>query len=247
MNAVVEKMEAPAEVVRSPQADQMLALVERVLLTPDLPLERISAVMDLRDREEAKEAERAFNRDFADAMADMPDIPKSGYNSHLKRHYSTLDDLIRTARPVLTRHGMHLNWDTGESEDGRLWAIAYVRHRLGHMIKSSPRHGTRDSGKSMNALQGGGSTETYLKRYTGFSVLGLSSGEEKDNDGATPDPCISPEQVSQVRNTLEKIDLGEGVILDAERIQSLEDMPAAKFEHVMKQLKITAEKRGVEL
>ena len=35
----------------------------------------------------------------------------------------------------------------------------------------------------MNALQGGGSTETYLKRYTGFAILGVSSGDEADDDG----------------------------------------------------------------
>ena len=37
----------------------------------------------------------------------------------------------------------------------------------------------------MNALQGGGSTETYLKRYTGFSILGLSSGDEVEDAPAS--------------------------------------------------------------
>lgn len=163
-------------------ADQLVSLIERAVMTPDLPIERLTALMDMQERQLNKQAEQSFNQAFAAAMAEMPDVPKNGKNNHSKQRYSTLDDLIRTTRPVLARHGLSLNWQT--SANGNEYAVtAIVRHSLGHSIQTTLT-GARDNGKQMNALQGGGSTETYLKRYTGFSILGLSSGDEVENDGA---------------------------------------------------------------
>lgn len=161
--------------------NQMITLIERVLTNPEVPMDRVSALMDLQERQMNKEAEQSFNAAFAAAMAEMPDIPRTGENKHLKRKYSTLDDLIRTARPVLSKHGLSLNWQTG-IDDGQIWVRAIVRHSLGHSIDTM-QSGPRDKSGSMNPLQGGGSTETYLKRYTGFAILGVSSGDEVDDDG----------------------------------------------------------------
>lgn len=140
MNAVTEtKAETPMVT-----NDPMLALIERVMLAPDLPAERIQLMMDVRERQLDKEAEQAFNVAFAAAMAEMPDVPKSG-EGHNRRRYSTLDDLIRTTRPILSRHGLSLNWETGE--DGQLIEVtANVRHALGHKV-STTRTGPRDNGR----------------------------------------------------------------------------------------------------
>ena len=161
--------------------DPMVSMIERVVMNPDVPMERVHAMFDLQERQLAKAAEQAFNVAFAAAMAEMPDIPQSGENKHLGTRYSTLDDLIRTTRPVLSRHGLSLNWETG-TEGAEIWAKAIVRHASGHQISTTSR-GPRDSNRTMNPLQGGGSTETYMKRYSGFAILGLSSGDERDDDG----------------------------------------------------------------
>lgn len=178
MSEVTKLPEARAEAL---PADPMISMIERVALSPDIPIERLTALMDMRERQMDKAAEQVFNQAFAAAMAEMPDVPRSGRNTHLKTRYSTLDDLIRATRPVLSKHGLSLNWQT--SIDGQnITVTATVRHAEGHSI-SDTRTGPRDTGKQMNALQGGGSTETYLKRYSGFSLLGLSSGDEADDDG----------------------------------------------------------------
>lgn len=177
------------------QTDNMVSMIERVAMDPNLPIDRLTALMDMRERQMDKEAEQVFNQAFAAAMAEMPDIPKSGLNKHSGQKYSTLDDLIRTTRPVLARHGLSLNWQT--SVAGNDYSVtAIVRHAMGHSIETT-LNGARDTGKQMNALQGGGSTETYLKRYTGFSILGLSSGDEVEDDGrasgkAPPEPARHP-------------------------------------------------------
>ena len=194
---VVTKHDAAQPAIEDP----MIGMIERIISSPDLPIERLNAVMDLRERQMNKAAEQDFNRAFAAAMAEMPNVPRTGWNPHLKRNYSTLDDLIKTTRPVLARHGLSLNWEV-RNEGVKIWVKAIVRHSGGHQI-STEDDGDRDKSGSMNALQGGGSTQTYLKRYTGFAILGMASGDEVDDDGAGSDaPRVTDAEVDAIKDQI---------------------------------------------
>ena len=183
-------------------ADPMVSMIERVAMDPNIPLDRMTALMDMRERQMNKEAEQVFNQAFAAAMAEMRDVPKNGLNKHTGQKYSTLDDLIRTTRPVLAGHGLSLNWQTSINAN-EISVTAIVRHAMGHSIQTTLA-GPRDTGKQMNTLQGGGSTETYLKRYSGFSILGLSSGDEVEDDGqGKGTETINAEQFVILRDLIE--------------------------------------------
>lgn len=220
-------------------ADPMVNMIERVAMDPNLPIERLTALMDMRERQMNKEAEQVFNQAFAAAMAEMGDVKRSGHNKHLNVRYSTLDDLIHATRPVLSRHGLSLNWQT--AIDGQsIMVTAIVRHAQGHSIQTTLT-GPRDNGKQMNQLQGGGSTETYLKRYSGFSILGLSSGDETDDDGKGADAAtVNAEQYTILRDLIEGTGTDEGKFFLAYGFSdpqfSLTDFPASKFDAAKKQL-----------
>lgn len=216
---------AAAPLAEARAADPMVSMIERVVMDPNLPMERITAMIDIRERQMAKEAEQAFNAAFASAMSQMPDVPKNGRNNHTSNRYSTLDDLIRTARPVLAAHGLSLNWEIGEEGD-RIRVTAIVRHALGHSIRTG-QSGPRDSGRQMNALQGGGSTQTYMKRYTGFAILGLSSGDEADDDGQSAGvKGITEDQLQALQELVAKAEADEAKLCTFYRINALADLPA---------------------
>lgn len=228
----------------APVADPMVSMIERVVMNPELPMERVQAMFDLRERQMAKEAEQAFNQAFANAMAEMPDVPRSGENKHLKRKYSTLDDLIRTARPVLAKHGLSLNWQPHITGD-QITMVATVRHSLGHSIEASDS-APRDKSGSMNFIQGGGSTQTYLKRFTGFAILGLSSGDEVDDDGTSAgrgEP-ITEEQYIELRDLIEKAGITADIVCEAEKLDRLPELPASAFQRVRGKLQTTIKNKG---
>ncbi|WP_052272274.1 ERF family protein [Leisingera sp. ANG-M7] len=227
-------------------ADPMVCMIERVVMNPDLPMERVQAMFDLRERQLAKEAEQAFNAAFAAAMAEMPDIPKSGENKHLKRKYSTLDDLIRTARPVLAKHGLSLNWQPEISGD-QISMRAIVRHSLGHSIEAIDT-APRDKSGSMNHIQGGGSTQTYLKRFTGFAILGLSSGDETDDDGqaAGRGEPINAGQYDELCQLIKEAGITEEIVCTAEKLSALHDLPAQHFSRVAGRLRQTIKDRSAQ-
>jgi len=242
MNAI-QKMDAPQDQAQT--IDPMVSMIERVATDPQLPIERLNAVMDMRERQMNKEAEQVFNQAFAGAMAEMPDVPKGGKNKHSGQTYSTLDDLIRTTRPVLARHGLSLNWQT--TVTGNEYSVtAIVRHAMGHNIQTTLA-GSRDNGKQMNPLQGGGSTETYLKRYTGFSILGLSSGDEVEDDGSSggSNPnTITAEQYLELRDLIEQAGISEEIVCTAERINILPELTKEKAASVKKRLELTIQQKA---
>ncbi|MDZ7905142.1 MAG: ERF family protein [Cypionkella sp.] len=155
---------------------------------------------------------------------------------HTSKTYSTLDDLIRTARPVLSAHGLSLSWQTAANGD-EYSVTAIVRHSRGHSIQTT-LSGKRDTGKQMNALQGGGSTETYLKRYTGFSLLGLSSGDEVDDDGraSTSSATITADQYIALRDKAETAGIAEEVICKAHGVANLHEFLSKDFDAAMRRL-----------
>lgn len=230
----VAKLDDKAQAEMMP-ADPMVSMIERVAMDPNLPIERLTALMDMRERQMNKEAEQVFNKSFAAAMAEMPDIPMGGKNEHTKQKYSTLNDLVKTTRPVLSRHGLSLNWQT--AIDGQnITVTAIVRHAQGHSIQTT-LSGPRDNGKAMNVLQGGGSTETYLKRYSGFSILGLSSGDETDDDGQSAGAnTVSAEQYVALRDKAAEAGVAEDKICLAAGCSDLHQFPAKEFQNAMNRL-----------
>jgi hypothetical protein len=220
----------PAQQAQAP----MMAFVDKICQMPDLPVEKMEKMLDMFERQQQKLAEQAFNASFAAAMAEMPMIPKSGKNNHTKKPYSKLEDLVAACRPVLSRHGLSLNWQTGRN-DTNIIVTAVVRHANGHKIETT-QYAPPDKG-SMNDLQKGGSTETYLKRYTGFAILGLASGDEVDDDGqafapkAPPAPLetLTREEAKEINNLVEKSGTDETAMLAHYCVEAVELLPRKVF------------------
>ncbi len=231
-------MDGSTEIVAHTEAaptDPMLAMIERVLLNPDLPMERLDKMLDLRERQMAKESEQEFNRAFAAAMAEMPIVQRTSKNHHLKRDYASLDDLIRAARPTLSKHGLSLNWEVQVGEMIKVTAI--VRHASGHFISTSDE-AARDKSGSMNVLQGGGSTQTYLKRYTGFAILGMASGDEQDDDGrgAQPIPKITADAFTALASEIADTGSDEKAVMAFLKVDDLHEIDEVQYGRVMAML-----------
>ena len=139
-------------------ADPMMQMIERIITDPNLPIERLTAVMDMRERQMDKDAEIKFNRAFAEMMGEMPQIPRNGASN--RNTYSTVDDIVNTTRPVLSKFGLSLNWSvTTDVSTGIVQVTAHVRHTLGHVITSTLEGKLDKAGD--NDTQKARSTETY--------------------------------------------------------------------------------------
>lgn len=211
------------------QVVQMMDQIERIALNPDLPIERLEQMLALKERMEAKAAKAEHADALANAMAEMPNVPMNGAGNNNKK-YSTLKDITSTTRPVLSAHGLSLTFDV-KMADGFLTVTAKLTHRNGHESTVSLPLPIDTSG-SKNNVQGVGSSQTYGQRYTAQAILGLSLGDDTDDDGkgatlgAEP---ITEDQFRTLRDKLEETGADEAKFLKFFKVDALTDLPQSKF------------------
>lgn len=236
----VAKIERHAEVAHAQEAS-FAAQIERICMNPEIPLDRLEKMLDMKERMDAREAEQAFNAALSAASAEMPTIPLKG-KGHNGKPYALLKDIINFTRPVLAKHGLHLSW-TIETADA-VTVTAKLRHIQGHAETTSivlPR----DNSGSKNNVQSVGSSQTYGQRYTGQAILGLSLGDDVDDDGkaAGSGDTISKEQFSTLRDLIEKANTTDESLLKLYGVDVLPELPAVNFNAAVRMLKQRIAKR----
>lgn len=162
-------------------ADPMVSMIERVAMDPNSDLAKLERMLELKERHDAQNAKAAFDSAFSKASASFPDIPLKGHNKHNDTHYALLKDIIKHTRPALSMHGLALSFST-ETTEKEVVVTAELSHEQGHTKRNSLPL-PRDAGAGRNAVQAVGSSQTYGQRYTAQAILGLSLGEDTEDDG----------------------------------------------------------------
>lgn len=107
---------------------------------------------------------------------EIESIEKGETNPFFKNFYCSLDQIISYIRPILAKHDLYIQQFPICGGDNMMSVKTIIKHVSGEFIESDTtpiRYG--------KTAQDFGGTNTYLRRYSLASVLGLSF--EKDNDG----------------------------------------------------------------
>lgn len=202
---VIEQAKAPAKVTRKqavekavqglPATDQAAALmgiVERLAQNPDVDVQKMTAILDMQERLWKRNAEIAFNRDFAAMALDMPRIQKDGTVSYDKVKgqpekgqeeafkFALYEDIDEVIRPILNKYGFSLSFTTTERQGGGLVVNGILAHREGHSRTTSLPLALDTSG-GKNNLQAMGSSSSYGRRYAACILLNIITVDEDDN------------------------------------------------------------------
>ncbi|MEM9599441.1 MAG: ERF family protein [Pseudomonadota bacterium] len=171
-NAPALKLDPPAPVVTD---NPIMAMVGKALDAGDPDM--LEKIMDLRDREEKRQAVQAFNAAFAEAQAEFPIIPKRG-KGHGNITYARVEDIMQAVMPVLAKHGLSVR-HTSDTANG-VTVTATLAHVGGHSEQDT-FYASADKTGSKNDVQAIKSTITYGRRATLENLLGLASHGEDDD------------------------------------------------------------------
>jgi hypothetical protein len=185
------------------------ALVQ-MAIDKDFDLDRLQQLIDMRDREESKNAEKAFIVACNEAKAEMPAILFDKKNEGTNSWYSTLAAINTTIDPIITKHGLTVSYDEEEciAAAGDK-PIEYVKfkaelcHIGGHKKTFRITLPMDDVNRAKNRLQSKGSTTAYGRRYLKLMMFDLTTMAE-DNDGQSEDATISDEAVASLNELLER-------------------------------------------
>lgn len=169
-------------------AGMMLAAMSR-----GASLEQVEKMMDLQERWERREAEKAFRDSFAAFRGENIIIPKT---KHVDRgrggsfDQAEYDEVCRRLSPALSKHGFSFRhdqkfgsrkWTTDgiESDVGWVFVTCYLEHKAGH-AETLTLEGPPGDLTVNTPTQNMQTTASYLKRQSLLAITGTSTGGEDD-------------------------------------------------------------------
>lgn len=150
-------------------------------------IERLSA---LQERAMDRDAEMQFNEAMNAVQSELGRIAPDLNNPSTKSKYASFAALDKKLRPVYTKHGFSLSFDSGDSPlPETVRVLCYVSHRAGHTRKYTgppmPADGKgAKGGDVMTKTHATGAAMSYGARYLEKYIFNIAVGED-DTDGNT--------------------------------------------------------------
>lgn len=240
--AKIEPRDDPAHapVVIDQQA-AVLNMIGDLAKNPDIPVERLQALLDMKERlddrakeDRAAEARVSYFRAMAACQASLKVVVKNKSNDQTRSKYADLSALAKQADPVIHEHGFMVSFHpAGQAENGDQFIRWTVAHRDGHVESDVAQIALDDKGpngsKNKTSLHGFGSTMSYGRRYLKLMLFDIATGDDDDGQKAGSQ-TITEEQFNALRDLMEKAGADEAKFLKAFGIKQLTEMPAARFD-----------------
>jgi hypothetical protein len=176
--------------------NSIMAVISRAAADPTCDIEKMERLLAMHERMQAKTAEQAFNSAMAEMQCNIPTVFEGAVNLHTGNAYATLDDITRTLKPIMQRHGFAITFKV-ENADKAIKVTGILMHRDGHREETTMSLPV-DIGKGRNDVQAVGSSTTYGKRYVMCALLNITTGESRDDDGQSAGGSDTDDMRAQV-------------------------------------------------
>lgn len=181
---------------------------------------------------------------LATAQGEIENAHKTSNNPHFKSKYADLAEVINTARPVLSKHGLSVSqWPS--FADGLVSVETILTHKSGEWISN-----IASAPLERNTAQGVGSAITYLRRYSLAALAGIA---QEDDDGnaasereakakpAKPVKRIDKDRASLISNNIEAVGADLDAILRHFNVEALVDLSVEDADKLEAKLKRKAD------
>jgi len=233
------------EIVKYESGQHSPVSMMMIAIEKGLDLDKFEKAMLLQERWEANEARKAYHLAMAKFKANPPEIEKdkrvsfemTGGGTKSYSHAS-LANVTSKINSTLSAQGLSATWETLQGDGGRITVTCRITHEQGHSESTSLSASPDDSGKK-NSIQAIGSTISYLERYTLLALTGLAT-HDMDNDGGQTEEeveHITDIQAAEIRTMLTELGRPEDKMCEHFKVESVEKMPAKKFNEVTTVLK----------
>jgi hypothetical protein len=210
------------EIAKQPDTDDAaMSIPERVLslaAQPGVNPEMFDRLVAWQQQEAASQAEERFNDAMNKVQAEILPVVRTAENKQTNSFYAKLEAVDAAIRPIYLRYGFNVSYGTVEPlTAGNIRVVCEVA--LGRHKKLYYREAPADTmgpkgAPTKTVLHGGGSTETYLKRYAvcgAFNVVFSNMGDDDGNRGGMQ--FVSAQQAHEIRALLEQAGRAEDSFL----------------------------------
>jgi hypothetical protein len=164
-------------------------MIERAARDSSIDVDKLDRLLLMRERENARVAEQTFNSALADAQTEMHPVATDSDNPQTRSRYASYAALDRTVRPIYTRHGFALSFNTaGILSPEQIRILCDVTHTGGHGRRyhiDMPVDGKgARGGDVMTKTHAVGSGVSYGMRYLLRMIFNLAIDYDDDGNAA---------------------------------------------------------------
>jgi hypothetical protein len=155
---------------------------------PAVDVDKYERLMAMYERTEARFMAQQFAVAMSDAQAEMRIVSQDAANPQTRSRYASYAALDKAMRPIYTRHGFSLSFNTAEgAPDLHVRVVCQVKHRDGasetHHI-DIPADGKGAKGNDvMTKTHATMSAVTYGRRALLKMIFNIAEGKDIDDDG----------------------------------------------------------------
>jgi len=249
MNALT-KVDPTLPGLPEPAAPSMFELIMRAVKDPACDPTKMAQLLELSRQVRADDAQAAYNASMIAAQAEMDPVRTDANNPQTRSKYATYAALDRAIRPIYSKHGFALSYDTGDgAPPDYMRVLVYVMHRDGHtkthhMDMPADGKGAK-GGDVMTKTHAAGSAFSYGKRYLAGGVFNIIISDHADDDGnaASGNGPINDEQVSTIAELLERFDADVPAFCKYMGVSTVKDIPASKYRKAIESLNLKGKQK----
>lgn len=189
-----------------PASVNPLALIQTAI-DKGVDAEQLSKLMDLQERYERNQAEKAYAYAMNRCQKLMPAVVKNAMNTHTQKPYANLEAVQTVIKPIYTDEGFSLSFGEDKSDIPDSIRIYVDVIHTGGLTR---RHcgdfpldgaGTK-GGTNKTGIQSKGSTISYSRRYLTLMVFNVTVADE-DTDGNREGDTINRGQLEELHDLIE--------------------------------------------
>lgn len=195
-------------------------------------LERMVA---LYERQESRNAEKAFAAAFVALQSDMPVIVASSIIPN-RGKYERFEDVMRQVGPLLTKHGFSVSFAM-DFRDNRIVQTCHLKHIAGHSQSNS--FAVRAGGKADSDTQADCKAATTAKRNALLNALNIVIRQDVfmgENDATIDGEFISAEKVQYLREQVSETGSDERRFLALAGVQKFEEITTGSYDVLVRAL-----------
>lgn len=235
-SALSTKVVTPAAKQLATQDD----LIASLAANPDVNVEKMQAIINMKIQTMNYQAECEFNVAMAALRKELGPVIKNRKNSQTNSKYADLDAIKKVADPLMAKHGFFDRYEDEMLEDGRIRTTCEIVHERGHSKRNSVVFAIDDKGIAgkTNKTQPHGiaSAMTYGQRVSFCRALGIRIAEDDDGNAAGNQP-IDDVEATTIREFLKRIESTEEKLCEALQVARIEDMNKEQYARAIRQMK----------
>lgn len=223
-------------------ADRMLAIIDKASTDPRCNIEKMRALLDMKMELIKDDRKQAYINAMVDAQTEMTPIVTKEWNDSTKSFFAKLAHVDYIIRPIYTRHGFSLSFDSAKEADGSITMFVDVLHRNGHSERKRFNAEVDDRGPkgtpNKTKPQGAASTGTILQRKLTVMVFNLTFiNQDDDGQGGKIDPNKEDRFRKDGAPAKEKLSLEDATNLLEQKLRNEPDK-AKRGEILMRHVKV---------